>query len=207
MINKEEFAKVLSELRKNEKRKFSQTIDLIINLKNFDVKREGINLIVEVPHKFREIKAVGFLTAQSGVIETITKEEFGSYKGKFAKRLVEKYDFFIAHASLMPSVATSFGKYLGPMGKMPSPQLGITVKEDDATIQDIVKKAGKSIRIKTKEPSIKLAIGKEDMKDGDIIENAFKVYSSVVNALPKQKENLKSVMLKLTMTKPVKLNL
>jgi len=207
MINKEEFARVLAELRKNEKRKFSQTVDLIINLKNFDIKRENINLIASVPHKFRKIRAVGFLTAKSNVIDTITKPDFDKYKGKFAKKLVEDYDCFIAHASLMPSIATSFGKYLGPAGKMPSPQLGITGKEDDATIQEIVKKAETSVRIKTKEPSIKMAIGKEEMKDEDIIENAFTVYSAVLNALPKQKENLRSVMLKLTMTKPIKLAL
>jgi len=205
MINKEEFARVLTELRKDEKRKFSQTIDLIINLKNFDIKRESINLIVSVPHKFRKIKAVGFLTAKSNAVDTITKPEFESYKGKFAKRLVENYDFFIAHASLMPSIATSFGKYLGPAGKMPSPQLGIITKEDDSTIQEIIKKAENAIKVKTKEPSIKMAIGKEDMKDEDIVENAFTVYSAVLNALPKQKENLRSVMLKFTMTKPIKL--
>jgi len=207
MINKEEFARVLTELRKNEKRKFSQTVDLIINLKNFDIKRENVNLIVSVPHKFRKIKAVGFLTAKSGVIDTITKPEFDKYKGKFAKKLVEDYDFFIAHASLMPSIATSFGKYLGPAGKMPSPQLGITGKEDDATIQEIVKKAETAIRVKTKEPSLKMAIGKVEMKVEEIIENAFAVYSAVLNALPKLKENLRSVMLKLTMTKPIKLAL
>ena len=207
MINKEEITRVLTELRKNEKRKFSQTVDLILNLKNFDIKRENVNFIVSVPHKFRKIKAVGFLTAKNNAVDTITKPEFDKYKGKFAKRLVEEYDFFIAHASLMPSIATSFGKYLGPAGKMPSPQLGIIIKEDDTTIQEIIKKAETAIRVKTKEPSMKFAIGKEDMKDEDIVENAFTVYSAVLNALPKQKENLRSVMLKLTMTKPIKLAL
>ncbi|MBU3912851.1 MAG: hypothetical protein KKE50_02040 [Nanoarchaeota archaeon] len=207
MINKEEFARALGELRKNEKRKFPQTVDLIVNLKNFDIKRESINLIVSVPHKFKTIKVAGFLNAKSKIIDTITKPDFERYKGKFAKKLVKDYDFFIAHASLMPSIATSFGKYLGPAGKMPSPQLGITAKEEDASIQEIIKKAEKSVKIKTKEPSLKLAIGKEDMKDEDIAENAMIVYNAILNALPKQKESMRSIMLKFTMTKPVKLAL
>lgn len=207
MINKEEFARALAELRKGEKRKFPQAIDLIVNLKNFDIKRESINLIIHVPHKFREIKSAGFLTGKSKIIDTITKPEFELYKGKKAKNLVKSYDFFIAHASLMPLIATNFGKYLGPAGKMPSPQLGIIAKEDDNTVQETLKKASGSIKIKAKEPSLKMAIAKEDMKDEEITENALAVYTAVLNALPKQKENIRNVMLKFTMTKPVKLNL
>ena len=35
----------------------------------------------------------------------------------------------------MPVVATTFGRALGPTGKMPSPQLGIVANEDDNSIK------------------------------------------------------------------------
>lgn len=207
MINKEEFLKAIGELRKTEKKKFSQTVDLLVNLKNFDIKRENINILVEIPHKFRSIKAAAFLNSKSKIIDTITKPEFDRYKGKSAKKLAKSYDFFIAHASLMPAVASTFGKYLGPAGKMPSPQLGIVTKDDDSVIQETLKRAESTVKIKTKEPSLKFAVGKESMKDEEIAENAMIIYNSILNALPKKKESIRNVMIKFTMTKPVKLAL
>lgn len=207
MINREEIIKALQELRKNEKFKFSQTVDLIVNLKNFDMKRESINILVNLPHPFRELKAAAFLTGKSKIIDTITKPEFERYKGKSAKKLAKSYDFFIAHASLMPSIASAFGKFLGQAGKMPSPQLGIVTKEDDATIQETLKRAESSVKIKTKEPSLKLAVGKESMKDEEIADNALTAYNAIVNALPKKKESIRNVLIKFTMTKPVKIAL
>ena len=67
------------------------------------------------------------------------------------KGIVKKYDFFIAQASLMPSVATTFGRSLGPTGKMPSPQLGIVMNADDKTIKELKGKIDSSIKIKVKE--------------------------------------------------------
>jgi len=206
-MEKETVIKALVELRKSEKKKFAQSVDILVNLKNFDIKRENVNLFVPLPHKFKEIKAAAFLTAKSKVIDSITKVEFDKYKGKVAKKLAKEYDFFIANAALMPAVATTFGRYLGSMGKMPSPQLGIITKEDEATIHDVIAKAEKMIRVKTKEPSIKLCIGKESMKDEEIAENILTTYNAILNALPKKKENLKSVLIKFTMSKPVKLEI
>ena len=196
----------LVELRKNEKRKFSQSIDAIINLKGIDLRRDNINIVLTIPHKLKDKKVCGFLNNKSSLISTITKPDFQKYKDKNAlRKLVKKYDFFIAAAPLMPSVATAFGKVLGPAGKMPSPQLGILAIESDDAIEKELEKISKSIKIRVKEPSIKLSIADEKMKDEDIIENFTILYNAVVNALPKKKDNVKNVMLKFTMTKPIKL--
>jgi len=196
----------LAELRKNEKRKFSQSIDAIINLKGIDLRRDNINIVLTIPHKLKDKKVCGFLNNKSSLISTITKPDFQKYKDKNAlRKLVKKYDFFIAAAPLMPSVATAFGKVLGPAGKMPSPQLGILAIESDDAIEKELEKISKSIKIRVKEPSIKLSIADEKMKDEDVIENFTTIYNAVVNALPKKKDNVKNVMLKFTMTKPIKL--
>ncbi len=206
-MDRKSILKALEKLRKEKKRKFSQTADLIINLRNFNVKKQSINLVVDLPHKVKEKKVCAFLTKKSDLVNTITQSEFKKYGGKALKNLVKKYDFFIAVASLMPAVATSFGKVLGPVGKMPSPQLGVLGTEDNKAIEELLGKINKALKIKSKEPSLKIAIGNEDMKDEEIAENASKVYKAVFDVLPRKKENLKSVLIKFTMTKPRKLEM
>lgn len=201
-----EIIKVLEELRKEKQRKFDQTVELIINLQKFDIKKESVNLFVQLPHQVSSRKICGFLTKKSNLLDTITKSDFEKYKGKKdIKKLIKEYDFFVSHASLMPAVATTFGKYLGPAGKMPSPQLGILTTEDDATINSLLEKVNHTARVKSKEPSLKIAVGKVSMKDQEVAKNISQVYNAVLNAVSNEK--IKSVMLKFTMTKPLKVKI
>ncbi len=203
-----ELKKGLSELRKTKERKFDQTVDLIVNLQKFDVKKNNLNLFVNVPHKVKDKKIAGFLEIKNKDVETITPDEFKKYSDKSKmKHLVSTYDFFIAQASLMPNVATNFGRVLGPTGKMPSPQLGIILNADEKTINELKNKINTSIKIKVKEPSIKIPIGKQSMKDEDIIENVMSVYNLLLKTLPRNKENIKNIEIKFTMTKPYKIYL
>lgn len=206
-MEKEQIVKKLEELRKQDKkRNFDQSIDLIINLKSFDIKKDSVNLFLILPHKVKEKKVAAFLSKKTGIIDCITQPEFEKYKEKKkARSLTKNYDFFMASAKLMPQVASIFGKYLGPSGKMPSPQFGILTEETEARIGEMVKKAQNLVRVKSKEPSLKLCIGKEKMKDEELAENIIMVHNTILNALPKKKENIHSVMIKLTMGKPVRL--
>jgi len=205
---KEELKKALAELRKDKERKFDQTVDLIINLQKFNVKKDSVNTFINLPHKVKEKKIAGFLETKNSNVETITLAEFKNYTDKNKlKNLVKSHDFFIAQASLMPKVATTFGRVLGPAGKMPSPQLGILMNVGDKEIAVLKEKISKSIKIRTKEASIKMAIGKQSMKDEEIIENTIAVYNTMLKTLPKQNENIKNIAIKFTMTKPIKLNL
>jgi large subunit ribosomal protein L1 len=213
MVNKENFVEALENAKKNEKesgseRKFVQSVDLIINLRDFDIKKYSINTFVNLPHKIKEKKVAGFLEKKSTVIDTITKPEFDEFKDKKKlKKLVKEYDFFIASAKLMPLVASTFGRALGPAGKMPSPQLGVVMVEDDNSIKELVKKVSSVVKIRTKEPSIKIAIGKQNDKSEDLAENAMVIYNEVFKNLPRQKENLRNVLIKFTMGKPIKVTL
>ena len=205
---KEDLKKALIELRKEKERKFNQTLDLIVNLQKFDLKKNNINLFITVPHKIKDKKICAFLETKNNNIETITGNEFKKYSEKKAlKNLVKKFDFFIAQASLMPKVATSFGRVLGPAGKMPSPQLGIIMNVSDKTINDLNEKINNTLKIRVKEASIKLPIGKQNMKDEELIENILIVYNTILKALLKEKENVKNIELKFTMTKPQKIKI
>ena len=200
--------KALEKLRKDKERKFEQTVELIINLKKFDLKRNSISTFITLPNKIKDKKACGFLETQSKLIDTIPRAAFQKYRDKKAlKKLVKKYDFFLASGPNMPAVATTFGKVLGPAGKMPSPKLGIIPEEKDEAIQKVLDQVNKAIKIQTKEPSIKLSIGKLSMEDSKIRANVDSAYKSILEALPNHKENIRSVLLKLTMSKPIKLEI
>ena len=203
-----ELENALQELRKNKERKFDQTVDLVINLKKFDIKKSQVNLFINMPHKIKDKKICGFFETKQEGIETITPAQFKKYSDKKGlKKLIKKFDFFMAQGSVMPKVATIFGRALGPAGKMPSPQLGIIMNVSEKEIEDLKKRINNTLKIKVKESSIKLAIGKQSMSDEDIIENILSVYNYVAKTLPRDKENIKNIKLKFTMTKPVKINL
>ncbi|MCK5624670.1 hypothetical protein KAI04_02415 [Candidatus Pacearchaeota archaeon] len=205
---KEQLKKALEELRKEKQRKFDQTLDLIVNLQKFDVKKSQLNFIVTLPHKIKDKKIAGFLEVKNKDVDTITFEEFKQYTDKKKlKDLVGKYDFFIAQSSLMPKVATTFGRVLGPAGKMPSPQLGIIMDANEKIINDLKNKVNNILKIKVKEASIKVPVGKYSMKNEDLLENIQTIYDSIVKELPRDKENIKNIELKFTMTKPQKLKI
>ena len=198
-----EIKKALIELRKEKKRKFVQTVDLVMNLKNFDVRKEALNTFVEIPHG-SEKKLAAFFTKRSKLIDTITEEDFVKYKElKDIKKLAKKYDAFIAVAPMMGKIATKFGRVFGPMNRMPSPQAGIIPKEDEEMVKMMIEKMKKSIRVKNKEMAIKLPIGKEDMSDDEIAENVEAVIKNLTKVLPRGNDNVKEVLIKFTMTKPV----
>ncbi len=204
---KQDLKKALSELRKGKERKFDQTVDLIINLQKFDLKKNQINLFISVPFRIKEKKICAFFETKNKDIETITPEQFKKYSDKKAlRKLVKNFDFFIAQASLMPKIATVFGRVLGPAGKMPSPQLGILTDINEKEINELREKINNSVKIKIKEPSVKLAIGKQSMKDEEIIENTMMVYNDILKSLLKGKDNIKNIELKFTMTKPYKIS-
>lgn len=200
--------KALEELRKSKERKFNESVDLIINLQKFDLKKTQLNIFVNVPHKIKDKKVCGFLESKNQHIETITEDDFKKFKTKAdMKKLVKKYDFFIAQGSLMPKIATTFGRVLGPAGKMPSPQLGILLNAGEKEITELKKKINNNVKVKAKESSLKLVIGKRSMKDEDLIENALTIYNAVLKELPRNKENVKNLEIKFTMTKPEKIRI
>lgn len=206
MAIEQDLEKALKELREGKKRKFDQTLDLIINLQKFNLKKEAINTVINVPYKIKEKKIAAFLESESKFVETIPASSFAKYKDKKTiKSVVDKYDFFISQASLMPKVATTFGRALGPAGKMPSPQLGIILNADEKSIKEIEEKVNKSVKIRTKEASIKVPIGKESMTDKELLENILTIISGVRKSLVRGNDNIKNIELKFTMTKPIKI--
>jgi large subunit ribosomal protein L1 len=194
----------IKNLRENsQKRNFSQTFDMIISLKEFDVKKpenkfsedivlprgrgKPANIIV-----FGDtVKNLDCKIINSNDIQDLAKNK------RELKKMVSQSDFFLAEPSMMPVIGKLLGQILAPRGKMP--------KLVGSDVSGVVKNLKNSVRIKVKDtPIIQCLVGKDNMKDEDVLENIESILNHLEAKLPKGKHNIKEVLLKLTMSKPVK---
>jgi large subunit ribosomal protein L1 len=194
----------IKELRKNsKKRNFVQSFDLIINLKEYDVRKpeNKINEEFALPHGRGEVKVVVFSdTIKDLGCEILTSEDVEKLakNKRAARKFIKEVDFFLAEPSMMPLIGKHLGQLLAPRQKMP--------KVISGDVKKMVEELKKSVRIVVKDaPVIQCIVGKEDMKDEEICENIESLLKYLENRLPKGKRNIKNVLLKLTMSKPVKI--
>lgn len=215
-MNKEETLKTLQQAKQaGEGRKFKQSIDLVINLKDLDFKKpeHQVDFFTTLQHtNGRKIRVCAFAgpelkdEAAAACDTTILVEDFDIYKDKKkAKKLAKEHDYFIAQANIMAQVATVFGRVLGPRGKMPNPKAGCVVPPK-ATLKPLVERLQRTVRVQAKkDPVIHLLAGKEDMDEGKVADNILFLYSQVQTHLPGEANNIRNAMIKLSMGKPVKL--
>ena len=189
----------------SKKRNFSQSFDLIVNLKNIDVKKpEGkVNEIVELPNgRGKEASIAIFGDDVKSDCKTISTAEMDNLaKDKRGlRKLVNSVDFFMAEAKIMPIVGKSLGMTLAPRGRMPT----IIVGDADA----MANRFKKSTRVRIKDaPVIQCIVGTDSMPEEKIAENIDTVLRFLEKRLPKSRDNIKNVSIKLTMSKPVKIEL
>tara|TARA_Y100000310_G_C20412399_1_gene682664 strand:- start:53 stop:697 length:645 start_codon:yes stop_codon:yes gene_type:complete len=213
-MNKDQIKKALEKLRKDsKKRNFDQSIDFIVNLRDLNIKKaeDNVDIFISLktpsPKSFKICAFVGKELIEKAKVfdKVISDVEFIEYKDKDnIKKLSKEYDIFLAQASVMAKVATTFGKVLGPKGKMPNPKAG-HVLMPTMDLEVIKKKVQSSIRLKTKnEPIVKASIGKESMTDDQLIDNFMTAYNALSHALPKEEQNIAGIFIKKTMGKSVK---
>jgi large subunit ribosomal protein L1 len=215
-VDKKDIENTLKLIRENsKKRNFKQSIDLIINFKDLDLKKpnQQLDLFVQLhfsrglPIKVAALVGPELLAQAREVCDlAISIDEFDKYKDKkAAKKLAEEYDFFIAQATIMPKIAAVFGRILGPRSKMPNPNAGAVVPPN-ANLKPVYEKFQKTIRISVKkDPLFQCLIGREDSKDEEIIDNLMTIYNAIIQHLPNEKHSIKSMYLKLSMGPAVKI--
>ncbi|KHO47545.1 MAG: large subunit ribosomal protein L1 [archaeon GW2011_AR5] len=187
--------------REGEKRKFSQTFDLIVNIRNIDLKKPENKFSKDIilPHgRGKDVSVCIISDTISGGVGKNEIEDFSKNKSA-AKQFTKKHDFFVCEAPLMPLVGRILGRYLGPKGKMPRL---LPPGKDPKSIVDETKQ---SVRINLRDsPTIQIAIGSEDMQDVQIKENTEKVLEEIKKSLP-GKAQIKNAYIKTTMGKPVRI--
>ena len=196
---------------KSTERKFSQSIDLAINLQNIDMKKpEGrIQERIELPNSVgKEIKicviargGMALKAKKAGASLVLEKAALEALVGdkKKQKDLAKNYDLFIAEAPLMPLVGRSLGASLGPRGKMPTPV------PPNADIKEQIEKHQKMVLLRMRgQPVLQCRVGSEDMKDEEIAENVQAVVRRIEAKLKRGIKNFRSVYLKTSMGSSVK---
>jgi large subunit ribosomal protein L1 len=212
-VSTENILKAIKQMREaGKKRKFEQSVDLVVVLEGIDPKKpEGrITEDVLLPHQFGKPKKIlvfadGELARRARdagadlVLSRDDVEALGREKKK-AKKLGDEYDFLIAQADFMVLIGKMLGGVLGPRGKMPKP---IPSTADPKPIIDRMKK---TVRLVTKDQAVlQIKIGLESMSDEQLAENARTVLDAVERKLGEGAGSIREVQIKTTMGKPVKL--
>ena len=216
-LSKEDITAAIAELRKESKRSFVQSVDLVIPLSGLDMKKpeHQVDFFVELPSgtgkKARVCALVGpelQPEAKSACDGMVLQEEFANYgkNKKLIKKLVKQYDFFIGQANIMPQIAATFGRVLGPKGKMPNPKAGCIV-HPKAALAPLVARLQKMVRVSAKTvPVVQCKVGNESMSDDALAANIAAVYNQLVHVLPASEQNIKATFVKFTMGGPVRVS-
>jgi len=199
---------------KSKKRNFTQSVELILNLKNIDMKspegkiREQIELPYSSSKKMNKLCVIAtgelaFKAKKADANLVIGRDELGELAGKKKelRKIANEYDFFLAEAPLMPSVGKVLGPILGPRGKMPMPV------SPTADITDLMKRYRKMISVRTRnQPILQCRVGTESMKEEEIAENIQVTLRAITRKLKRGMGNIKSIYLKISMGTPVKVH-
>ena len=187
MITEAQLAEVITKAKEStKKRKFKQSLELIINFKDIDVKKGfAINEVVQLPKTSSPatvcVIATGDMSQKAKAAKAdsvIGNDELTKYEAnkRESRKFINKYDFFLADTKIMPTVGKALGQLLGPRGKMPTPV------PFNAPIDAFLARYRTSIKVRTRASlSIACKIGDESMEDSDLATNAF----TVINAIEK----------------------
>ncbi|MEM4565973.1 MAG: 50S ribosomal protein L1 [Archaeoglobaceae archaeon] len=207
LARKEDLVKAITEaVSKAKERKFTETVEIAVNLRNVDMKKpeNRIDSIVLLPHGIGKPRKVGvfargetLLKARDAKADVVLSPEdidqLSKDKRK-ARKIANSIDFFIAEAPLMPEIGKKLGPILGPRGKVPQP---IPPLSDPKPVIDRLRN---SVRIRTRDKTTFHApIGSRKMSSEAIAENALEILKIVENKYENPSLVLKSVFVKTTM--------
>jgi large subunit ribosomal protein L1 len=193
-------------------KKFTQSIELILDIKEIDMKSpEGkIQQVVDLPHitgKPNKIVVIATgelaLKAKQAKVDKVLERadlEALAGKKKELRKLASTYDVFLAEAPLMPLVGRLLGPALGPRGKLPVPV------PPNADIAPLITKHHKTIVVRMRnQPIIQCAVGTADMKEEDIVDNIQAVLRMLEGKLKRGLKNVKYAFIKTSMGTPIKI--
>ena len=207
---------------KDKVRKFDESIDLIMNFKDVNLKdpKQRIDKEIILPNNIitkdrPNICVIAsdeiLLEAKNLGLETMDKDgliKLNNEEKKYKKKFVKKYNFFVVEDKMMPNVARYLARFLGPLGKMPKPfpsGYGIISNPNDLNVA--IERYLKVIRIQLKkQPSIQVKVGKKSMDRDKIFENVKAIVEYIADQMPHKYNNIKSMFLKTTMGQTIKID-
>jgi large subunit ribosomal protein L1 len=212
MVNENTLNVVKNAIESARERNFTESIDLVINLRNLDLSqpKNRINESIVLPNGRGKATKIGVFargdlairSQSAGADLLISPEDIEKMSDdkKLIRATTRGIDFFIAEAPLMPSIGKSFGPILGPKGKMPDP---VPSNADPAPIINRLKR---TIKVRTKDkPTFHTLVGNVSMSVEDVATNIEAVLNTIESKLENGTQNIASVYVKTTMGPAVRL--
>ncbi|MFH0970376.1 MAG: hypothetical protein V1776_02865 [Candidatus Diapherotrites archaeon] len=213
-MEKKQVLNALQQLRQSAKpRKFKQTIDFTINFKNIDFKKveNQVDVDVALPNPIGKgdgkvllfVRDKEFASQAKDIVDHVMMEdEISKLNKKQIAEITNQYIGFLSEGPVMLTVGKYLGQTLAPKNRMPKP-----VTMDIKQLQTIVARLKSVVKISNRKgkfmPLVHVSIGKEEMQDEAIAENAVAVYQAVLPAIGNKPGNVKSVLVKMTMSPPI----
>merc|ERR1739838_550677 len=189
---------------KDKPRKFLESVDLQIGLKNYDPQKDkrfsGTVRLKHIPrNKFKgcilgdqahcdEAKEKGLDCMSADELKKLNKDK------KKVKKLAKSYDVFLCTDNLIKQIPRLLGPGLNKAGKFPTL---ITHQDDlDAKINDL--KATIKFQMK-KVLCLNVAVGNVGMTEDELVQNVHLAMNFLVSLLKKHWQNVKSLHIKSTM--------
>ena len=214
MVNESELVSLIQEAKKSEKeRKFTQSLELYLIFKDIDVKKGfALNEIIQLPKQMSQPAAIcvmasgdmGIKAKNANADQVINGDELNKLaeNKRETRKLINKYDFFVADTKLMANVGKTLGQLLGPRGKMPTPV------PFNAPIESFLNRFKSSIRVRLKNSlSLSCKIGDVTISESDVASNAVAIINAIEKKLPNGDKNIRKIMVKTTMGKAIKLEM
>ncbi len=194
----------------DKKRAFNETVELQIGLKNYDPQRDKrfsgtiklpnvpkpkmkLCILADAAHidKAKEI-GLDFMSVED--LKKLNKEK------KAVKKLAKKYDAFLASEALIKQIPRLLGPGLSKAGKFPTP-----VSHTD-NLEEKVNEIKSTIKFQLKKVlCLGVATGHVSMKEDQLVNNNMLAINFLVSLLKKNWQNVKSLYIKSSMGKPIRL--
>lgn len=198
--------------RATKERKFKETVELQLSLKDYDVQKDKrftgtvrlpslprpklkICLIADAKHA-DEAKKAGL---DIDVTDLDTLKKFNKEK-KLVKNWAKKYAILLASDSVLKKVPVVTGPILARIGRFP------LVVAHDSSLKGKIEDVRASVKFQLKKVTcMACAVGHVDMTDDDLKTNIMMALNFLASLLKKGWHNLKSVHIKTTMGKAVQI--
>jgi len=195
---------------KDKKRKFRETVELQVALKNYDPQKDkrfsGSVRLKYVPRPQMKVCVLGdqqhIDEATANNLPSMDVEALKKLNKnkKLIKKLAKSYDAFLASESLIKQIPRILGPGLNKAGKFPSvvahsEPLTTKVEETKSTIKFQMKKV----------LCLSVAIGHIDMSPEELVSNVALSVNFLVSLLKKNWQNVRSIHVKSTMGPPQRL--
>jgi large subunit ribosomal protein L1 len=208
----------IDNLKENaKKRKFTQSVDVSIKIKDIDLKqpKNRINAEMFLPHPVTERKICVVGTGDLGVraknmgLDVLDKDDLQKLKEdkRAAKKYARSKDVFVAGVDLMPVLAKNLGPVLGPAGKMPlGPPKGRGIIPPNADLAPVVDAYNKMVRIRMRNNLIiNSKVGDETMETQVLAENIQSIINFLEDRLEKGLNNIAKIYVKMSMSPSVRI--